>query len=34
MIVTELRRRGLDVDGVSAKQFNKDVVGKRTRYGA
>ena len=34
MIVNELRRRGLDVAGSSAKQFNKDIVGKRTRYGA
>ena len=34
MIVTELRKRGLDVAGASAKQYNKDVSGKRTRYGA
>ncbi len=34
MIVGELRRRGMDVAGASAKQFNKDVSGKRTRYGA
>jgi hypothetical protein len=33
MIVNELRKRGLDVTGKSAKQFNKDVAGKRTRYG-
>jgi hypothetical protein len=33
MIVNELRKRGLDVTGRSAKQFNKDVAGKRTRYG-
>ncbi len=33
MIVGELRRRGLEVAGVSAKQSNKDVSGKRTRYG-
>jgi hypothetical protein len=33
MIVGELRRRGLDVAGTSAKQYNKDVSGKRTRYG-
>ncbi|MGE5123223.1 MAG: DNA double-strand break repair nuclease NurA [Acidobacteriaceae bacterium] len=32
MIVHELRRRGLDVAGPSAKQYNKDVSGKRTRY--
>ncbi len=34
MIVNELRKRGLDVAGVSAKQYNKDVSGIRTRYGA
>ncbi len=34
MIVNELRRRGLDFAGESAKQFNKDVSGKRTRYEA
>jgi hypothetical protein len=34
MIVNELRKRGLGVAGASAKQFNKDMVGKRTRYGA
>ena len=34
MIVNELRKKGLDVSGASAKQFNKDIVGKRTRYGA
>jgi hypothetical protein len=34
MIVHELRGRGLDVEGVSAKQYNKDVSGIRTRYGA
>jgi len=34
MIVNELRKRGIDVAGVSAKQYNKDVSGKRTRYGA
>lgn len=34
MIVNELRRRGLEVAGESAKQYNKDVSGKRTRYGA
>jgi hypothetical protein len=33
MIVHELRKRGLEVAGVSAKQFNKDVSGTRTRYG-
>ncbi len=33
MIVNELRKRGLEVAGASAKQFNKDVAGKRTRYG-
>ena len=33
MIVQELRRRGLEVAGQSAKQFNKDVSGTRTRYG-
>jgi NurA domain len=33
MIVQELRRRGLDVAGQSAKQYNKDVSGTRTRYG-
>ncbi|NJD59497.1 MAG: hypothetical protein C3F13_03965 [Anaerolineales bacterium] len=33
MIVNELRRRGLDVAGASAKQINKDAAGKRTRYG-
>jgi hypothetical protein len=34
MIVHELRRRGLEVPGVSAKQYNKDISGTRTRYGA
>ena len=34
MIVNELRKRGLEVPGLSAKQYNKDVTGKRTRYGA
>jgi len=34
MIVNELRKRGLEVAGASAKQYNKDVSGKRTRYGA
>lgn len=34
MIVNELRKRGLEVRGESAKQYNKDVTGKRTRYGA
>ena len=34
MIVHELRGRGLDVEGTSAKQYNKDVSGTRTRYGA
>ncbi len=34
MIVNELRKRGLEVSGSSAKQYNKDVSGKRTRYGA
>ncbi len=33
MIVNELRKRGLEVAGVSAKQYNKDVSGIRTRYG-
>jgi len=33
MIVHELRKRGLDVAGESAKQFNKDISGTRTRYG-
>jgi hypothetical protein len=33
MIVNELRKRGLEVAGVSAKQYNKDVSGTRTRYG-
>lgn len=33
MIVNELRKRGLEVAGASAKQYNKDVSGKRTRYG-
>jgi hypothetical protein len=33
MIVNELRRCGLGVNGESAKQYNKDVSGKRTRYG-
>lgn len=32
MIVHELHQRGLDVAGPSAKQFNKDVSGVRTRY--
>jgi hypothetical protein len=34
MIVNELRKRGLEVAGSSAKQYNKDVSGKRTRYGS
>ena len=34
MIVNELRKRGLEVPGYSAKQYNKDVSGNRTRYGA
>jgi hypothetical protein len=34
MIVNELRKRGLEVAGVSAKQYNKDISGSRTRYGA
>jgi len=33
MIINELRRCGLEVAGQSAKQYNKDVSGKRTRYG-
>jgi NurA domain len=33
MIVNELNRRGVEVVGVSAKQYNKDVSGKRMRYG-
>jgi hypothetical protein len=33
MIVQELVRRGAQVGGVSAKQYNKDISGKRTRYG-
>lgn len=33
MIVNELRRQKVDVNGKSAKQFNKDSTGKRTRYG-
>lgn len=32
MIVNELHKRGLDVAGASAKQYNKDVSGVRTRY--
>jgi hypothetical protein len=34
MIVQELVRRGMQVGRVSAKQSNKDVSGRRTRYGA
>jgi len=34
MIVRELLKRGVQVAGVSAKQYNKDVSGKRTRYGS
>jgi hypothetical protein len=34
MIVNEMHRRGLEVAGESAKQFTKDIAGKRTRYGA
>ncbi len=34
MIVNELRKRGLEVAGASAKQYNKDISGTRTRYGA
>jgi hypothetical protein len=33
MIVNELRKRGLELAGVSSKQYNKDVSGARTRYG-
>jgi hypothetical protein len=33
MIVHELSKRGLDVAGGSAKQYNKNVSGTRTRYG-
>ena len=33
MIVNELRKHGLVVAGQSSKQYNKDVSGKRTRYG-
>jgi hypothetical protein len=33
MIVNELRKRGVEVAGASAKQYNKDVSGTRTRYG-
>jgi len=33
MITQELRMRGLEVAGQSAKQYNKDVSGTRTRYG-
>lgn len=33
MIVNELRKRGLEVEGASAKQYNKDVSGRKTRYG-
>jgi len=33
MIVRELHKRGLEVAGQSAKQYNKDVSGTRTRYG-
>jgi hypothetical protein len=34
MIVHELHRRGLALEGESAKQYNKDISGKRKRYGA
>lgn len=34
MIIHELHKRGLEVAGFSAKQYNKDVSGTRTRYGA
>jgi hypothetical protein len=34
MIIHELQKRGLEVAGLSAKQYNKDVSGTRTRYGA
>jgi hypothetical protein len=34
MIIHELQKRGLEVAGISAKQYNKDVSGIRTRYGA
>jgi hypothetical protein len=34
MIIHELQKRGLEVAELSAKQYNKDVSGKRTRYGA
>jgi len=33
MIAQELRRRGLEGAGQSAKQYNKDVSGTRTRFG-
>jgi hypothetical protein len=33
MIIHELQKRGLEVAGLSAKQYNKDVSGTRTRYG-
>jgi hypothetical protein len=33
MIVHELVKHGVKVGGVSAKQYNKDISGKRTRYG-
>ncbi len=34
MIVNELHKRGVEVAGASAKQYNKDVSGIRMRYGA
>ncbi len=34
MIIHELQMRGLEGSGLSAKQYNKDVSGTRTRYGA
>ncbi len=34
MIMNELYKRGLEVAGASAKQYNKDLSGTRTRYGA
>jgi hypothetical protein len=34
MIIHELQKRGLEVAGLSAKQYNKDVSGTRKRYGA
>lgn len=34
MIILELHKRGLEVAGLSAKQYNKDISGTRKRYGA